>query len=194
MNEAELTQTNQVSNYRPELDGLRAIAVLAVVLYHADTTFCPGGFTGVDIFFVLSGYLMTSIITRDSLNNEFSLLKFYERRARRILPMLYLTIIISYFPAYKYLVDREFVNFTKSAFFASIGLSNFFFVSTIKGYFDTSTDLIPLVHTWNQGVEEQFYFIIPLVFLLFMRFGSKFVLFILAVLASINYKVFIICV
>jgi peptidoglycan/LPS O-acetylase OafA/YrhL len=187
MNEAQPTLATNIIKYRPELDGLRAIAVLAVVLYHAGAPFCPGGFTGVDVFFVLSGYFMTSIIATDTLNNKFSLLNFYERRARRILPMLYLTISISYLPAYKYLIDQEFFNFTKSAFLASIGLSNFFFVSTTKGYFDTATDLVPLVHTWTLGVEEQFYAIIPLLFMLFSRFGTKVVLIILVALTTVSF-------
>jgi peptidoglycan/LPS O-acetylase OafA/YrhL len=156
-------------SYRPELDGLRAVAVLAVIFYHAGFSFCRGGYVGVDIFFVLSGYLMTSIILKETENNEFTLIRFYVRRVRRILPMLYFTISISYIPAYKYLFDKEFVHFTKSAFLASVGLSNFFFATTTNGYFDTKTDLLPLVHTWTLGVEEQFYVIIPLLFILFRK-------------------------
>ncbi len=133
--------------YRSELDGLRAIAVLAVIFYHAWFEFCRGGFVGVDVFFALSGYLMTSIIMREIEKGEFTIMKFYERRIRRILPMLYTTIIVCYYPAYKYLVEKEFQSYTNSAFLASIGLSNFLFAYTTKVYFDTLTDSIPLVHT-----------------------------------------------
>jgi peptidoglycan/LPS O-acetylase OafA/YrhL len=95
----EVTRHNILS-YRSELDGLRAIAVLAVIFYHAGFEFCIGGFVGVDVFFVLSGYLMTSIILREIEKRKFTIMKFYERRIRRILPMLYTTIIVCYYPAY----------------------------------------------------------------------------------------------
>jgi peptidoglycan/LPS O-acetylase OafA/YrhL len=174
--------------YRPELDGLRAIAILAVMLYHAKLPLCQGGYVGVDVFFVLSGFFMTSIITRDIQKNEFTLLKFYERRARRILPMLYCTIAITYLPAYTYLIAEDFHKFAKTGLLASLGLSNLYFAATTKGYFDTSTDLIPLIHTWTLGVEEQFYVIIPLLFVLFTRFGRKIVPSVLIILALISFS------
>jgi peptidoglycan/LPS O-acetylase OafA/YrhL len=103
-------------SYRAELDGLRAIAVLAVIFYHAGFKFCPGEFVGVDVFFFLSGYLMTSIVLKEFQQGKFDLFKFYERRIRRIVPMLFLTISLCYFPAQKYMVDKEFFYFTKSVF------------------------------------------------------------------------------
>jgi peptidoglycan/LPS O-acetylase OafA/YrhL len=185
--ETDQKQDRVLGSYRPELDGLRAIAILAVIFYHAEFTFCTGGFVGVDVFFVLSGYLMTSIISRESQNNEFSVMKFYERRIRRILPMLYSTIALFYYPAYKYLSDKEFLYFTKSSFLASFGLSNFLFASTTNGYFDTNTDLIPLIHTWTLGVEEQFYAVIPLVFACSWRFGRSTLIVVIASLALISF-------
>jgi peptidoglycan/LPS O-acetylase OafA/YrhL len=163
-------------NYRAELDGMRAIAILSVLCYHAGFSLFKGGYVGVDVFFVLSGYLMSSIILRESEANEFTLRAFYERRARRILPMLILTLLVSYIPALVFRLDDKFATFfAKSAFYSSIAVSNIFYASTTRGYFDTSSDLIPLIHTWTLGVEEQFYFIIPLIFILFWRFGKKFV-------------------
>jgi peptidoglycan/LPS O-acetylase OafA/YrhL len=171
-------------NYRAELDGVRAIAILSVMCYHAGFSIFKGGYVGVDVFFVLSGFLMSSIILRESEENIFTLRAFFERRARRIIPMLTVTLLVSYIPAYVFRVDDKFFTFfTKSAFYSSIALSNIFYANTTRGYFDTSSDLIPLIHTWTLGVEEQFYFIIPLIFILFWRLGKKFVCFVIFVMA-----------
>jgi peptidoglycan/LPS O-acetylase OafA/YrhL len=169
------TSPERTLTYRPELDGLRAVAVLSVIFYHAGFSLFKGGYVGVDVFFVLSGYLMSSIILKEMESAKFTLQAFYERRARRILPMLLFTIFACYLPAYRYMIPKEFAFFTKSAFYSSIAVSNIFYSTTTKGYFDTSTDYIPLVHTWTLGVEEQFYVIIPLVFLVFWRFGKFYV-------------------
>jgi peptidoglycan/LPS O-acetylase OafA/YrhL len=101
--ESQQQLQHQTLAYRPELDGLRAIAVLSVIFYHAGFSPFAGGFIGVDVFFVLSGYLMTSIILKEALSNTFALLKFYERRVRRILPMLMFTLLVSYYPAYAFM-------------------------------------------------------------------------------------------
>jgi peptidoglycan/LPS O-acetylase OafA/YrhL len=130
--------------YRCELDGLRAIAVLAVIFYHAQFKLFKGGFVGVDVFFVLSDFLMTSIILNENTNDTFLILKFYERRIRRILPMLLFTIAVSYLPAYHLMPAKEFFYFTKSAFLASIGLSNTLFATTTLGYFETKPSSSPL--------------------------------------------------
>jgi peptidoglycan/LPS O-acetylase OafA/YrhL len=161
--------------YRAELDGLRAIAVLSVLFYHAKFSLFKGGFVGVDVFFVLSGFFMSSIILQELEENKFTLRAFYERRVRRIFPMLIFTIFISYGPAYLFMEDDNFVYFTKSAFYSSVAVSNIFYSKTTKGYFDTSTDFIPLIHTWTLGVEEQFYVIITLIFILTWRFGKFYV-------------------
>jgi peptidoglycan/LPS O-acetylase OafA/YrhL len=178
----ENVQTRTLT-YRPELDGLRAIAVLSVLCYHAKFSLFRGGYVGVDVFFVLSGFLMSSIILREMEENKFTLRAFYERRARRILPMLMFTLFVSYVPACIFLVDNNFAFFTKSAFFSSVAVSNIFYSKTTKGYFDTSTDFIPLVHTWTLGVEEQFYVVIPLIFIFIWRFGKYYVCGVVAVLA-----------
>jgi peptidoglycan/LPS O-acetylase OafA/YrhL len=186
----EVSSSNSQSptlTYRPELDGLRAIAVLSVVFYHAGFKIFQGGFVGVDIFFVLSGFLMTSIIVKELKQDRFTLLAFYERRIRRILPMLFFTIIVSFFPARRYLVTKDFIFFIDSALLSSIGLSNFLYSTTTKGYFDTNTDFIPLVHTWTLAVEEQFYLIIPVLFLTLWKLGLNFVLITLSVISLISF-------
>jgi peptidoglycan/LPS O-acetylase OafA/YrhL len=164
------------TTHRPELDGLRCIAVLAVIFFHAGFALFKGGFVGVDVFFVISGYLMTSIILKESSNGQFTLAQFYERRARRILPMLFATLIGCLFPAYWYMTDTDLAFFVKSVAYSSVGTSNFLFAKTTFGYYDIDTSLIPLVHTWTLAVEEQFYVIIPLIFICLWRFGRTTVL------------------
>jgi peptidoglycan/LPS O-acetylase OafA/YrhL len=172
--------------HRPELDGLRAIAVLAVIFYHAGFGLVKGGFVGVDVFFVLSGYLITTIILKEHEWAEFTLFKFYERRIRRILPMLFLTILVCYLTAYFVCTEKEFIYFAKSALLASLGLSNFLFAAE-KPYFDNETDHSPLVHTWTLAVEEQFYVIVPLVFMLLYRFGKRTVLAVIVLIAFASF-------
>lgn len=173
--------------YRKEIDGLRAIAVLAVILFHAGFSFIKGGFIGVDIFFVISGFLMTSIIISETEAGIFTLKRFYERRIRRIFPMLFFVILICFIPAFWHLVDLDLIAFSTSAVRASIAISNIFFAKTTLGYFDTSTDLIPLVHTWTLGVEEQFYIIIPLIFILLWKFGKTKILHFIILLALASF-------
>ena len=181
------TSKNTIHQYRTEIDGLRCIAVLAVIFFHADFSSFKGGFVGVDVFFVISGYLMTGIILNEKASGTFTLLRFYERRARRILPMLYFTLFACYLPAYRYLIEKEFKFFTRSVSWASFGSSNFLFSTTTQGYFDTATNLIPLVHTWTLGVEEQFYVIIPLIFVSIWPLGKHTVLFVINALATVSF-------
>jgi peptidoglycan/LPS O-acetylase OafA/YrhL len=112
---------------------LLAIAVLSVFFFHAGFSLFPGGFVGVDVFFVLSGYLMTSIIRKETQAKTFTIHRFYERRARRIIPMLLFTIAISYFPAYLFMVNSEFKFFTKSALYSSLGVTNILYSTTTNG-------------------------------------------------------------
>ena len=147
--------------YRPEIDGLRAIAVLLVVLYHLEIPFITGGFIGVDVFFVISGYLITSILLKDIKNNEYSLLRFYERRIKRILPALFAVITISLVAAWFILFPADFKYFGRSVAATTIFISNFLFHDE-SGYFEVSARLVPLLHTWSLAVEEQFYILFPL--------------------------------
>jgi len=147
--------------YRSEIDGLRSIAVIPVMLFHAGFTHFSGGFVGVDIFFVISGYLITSIILSEKEKGKFSIINFYDRRARRILPALYLVMLVSLFFAWFCLFPRDFEDFSKSLMAVSLFSSNFLFWSE-SGYFDTASELKPLLHTWSLAVEEQFYILFPL--------------------------------
>jgi peptidoglycan/LPS O-acetylase OafA/YrhL len=152
--------------YRPEIDGLRSLAVIPVILWHAGFQVVSGGFVGVDIFFVISGYLITSIILAEKKSNTFSLIKFYERRARRILPALFVVMLTCLPIAWFVLLPADLKNFSKSLIAVSTFTSNFLFWRW-SGYFDTASQLKPLLHTWSLAVEEQFYLFFPL-FVMFL--------------------------
>ncbi len=172
-------------NYRPEIDGLRAIAVVAVIIYHANLKIfnyplLKGGFLGVDIFFVISGYLITSLIYKELLiNNSFSFKYFYERRIRRILPAL-LTVIFLLFPvSFIYLLPSSFVDYSHSII-SSLGFSsNFYFHITGQKYAAESASIIPFLHTWSLSVEEQFYILFPIVFFVVFKYLKKYLHFLL---------------
>ena len=156
--------------YRPEIDGLRAIAVAAVILFHAGFALFSGGFVGVDVFFVISGFLITSIIVEDLKTGRFSVLRFYERRARRILPALF-TVMAACVPfAYTLLSPDDLKDFAQSLAAICLFASNVLFWSE-SGYFDTQAELKPLLHTWSLAVEEQFYVVFPLLLLAAWRLG-----------------------
>ena len=154
--------------YRPEIDGLRAIAVLPVIFFHGGFTFFQGGFIGVDVFFVISGYLITGIIITEIFQSSFSIVNFYERRARRILPALFMIFAFSVIASWILLPPIELKKFGQSLFSASVFASNFYFWLD-SGYFDSGAFLKPLIHTWSLGVEEQFYIIFPLLAMLIYK-------------------------
>jgi len=158
--------------YRPEIDGLRAIAVLAVIFFHAKFKGFSGGFIGVDIFFVISGYLITSIIVSEMLAGHFSLLTFYERRARRILPALFLMMLVCLPFAWLYLDAPDFRLFSKSLIAVPTFSSNILFWKE-TGYFDTTSELKPLLHTWTLALEEQYYLLFPLLLMVTWKLGLK---------------------
>lgn len=147
--------------YSGKIEGLRGLAVIAVIIYHAAHQLLPGGYLGVDIFFVISGYLMSKIIYEQITNNEFSFTKFYIKRARRLLPTLYVVLFFTYLGGWRFLVPSEFKELSQSLFATLILMSNYFFMVK-SGYFDVSVDLKPLLHTWSLGVEEQFYLLFPI--------------------------------
>jgi len=172
-------------NYRPEIDGLRAVAVLAVIGFHAGLPALPGGFIGVDVFFVISGYLISSLILEQKVKQSFSLIHFYERRARRILPALF-TVLFCCIPlAWMWLLPADMKSFSQSLVAISIFASNILFWRT-SGYFDSTSELKPLMHTWSLSVEEQFYIIFPTLILLLWPLGKKWVLRILMILSLIS--------
>lgn len=155
--------------YRSEIDGLRALAVLPVILFHAGFAFASGGYVGVDVFFVISGYLITSILVKNCENNKFSLLMFYNKRARRILPALYAVIIPTTIVSLLILTPSDLIGYSKSLISTFTFVSNFFFAFDIN-YFAASSELKPLLHTWSLSVEEQYYFFFPLfVFALYKK-------------------------
>ena len=161
--------------YRPEIDGLRAIAVLSVIVYHAqfvfsDQLFLNGGYVGVDIFFVISGYLITSLILKEiNTNSNFSFRYFYERRARRLLPILFVIILASFPLAWKYLTPINFVQFSESVLFSLGFNSNHYFHFSGLEYGNENSLLKPFLHTWSLSVEEQFYIIFPISVVLILR-------------------------
>lgn len=154
--------------YRREIDGLRAVAVLPVILFHAGFQVFSGGFVGVDVFFVISGYLITSIILREQDEGRFSILAFYERRARRILPALFVVLLACLPFAWAWMLPGQLQDFGESLAAIALFSSNFFF-ATENGYFARSAELKPLLHTWSLAVEEQFYLVFPLLLLALRR-------------------------
>ncbi|MBD8214828.1 acyltransferase family protein [Erwinia persicina] len=154
--------------YRADVDGLRALAVLPVIAYHMGIGGIPGGFTGVDIFFVISGYLICGIIYNSAISDNFSWLDFYKRRCLRILPPLFVVLLATMIFGYYHLLPAQFTDLSNSALAALLSASNIFFWKT-TGYFDGPADLKPLLHTWSLAVEEQFYILFPVVLLLVIR-------------------------
>lgn len=156
--------------YREEIDGLRAIALLPVIFYHAGfTLLVPGGYVGVDIFFVISGYLITSLIDVEFKEETFSLIHFYERRCRRILPALYIVLLISSYFAYHWMSSNQLEEFGYSLISIVTFSSNIFFWWKDDNYFSRLNKFNPVVHTWSLAVEEQFYLIFPLLCYLFSK-------------------------
>ncbi|MBB1161408.1 acyltransferase family protein [Aquariibacter albus] len=162
-------------DYRREIDGLRALAVLPVILFHAGFEAFSGGFVGVDVFFVISGYLITTIILAELEQGKFSIINFYERRARRILPTLFLVMLVCIPFAWLLLVLSDMKDFSQSLVGVSFFASNILFYLE-SGYFDAKAELKPLLHTWSLAVEEQYYVLFPLFLMLFWRLGRRWVL------------------
>lgn len=158
--------------YRNEIDGLRAIAVLSVIFSHAGFSWIPGGFVGVDAFFVISGFLITGIILRDLEAGCFTFRDFYARRARRILPALFCVLASVSILAWLILSPSEIQDISGSVFFSILSLSNLYFIDFVD-YFAPSADDIMLLHTWSLGVEEQFYFLFPLISFVAYRILGK---------------------
>jgi peptidoglycan/LPS O-acetylase OafA/YrhL len=157
--------------YRPDIDGLRALAVLSVVFYHLGLPI-HGGYVGVDIFFTISGFLIGSIILRQTSDRSFTFAAFYERRVRRIFPALFAMLLVSCVLAYVYLLPVELLSFGKSLAAVSFSISNGFFWLQ-SGYFDAPASETPLLHTWSLAVEEQFYVFLPIFLVLLRRFAPR---------------------
>ena len=161
-------QSADPSSYRPDIDGLRALAVLSVFAFHLFPEACPGGFVGVDVFFVISGYLITRIIVSEAEDAGFSFIRFYERRVRRIGPALAGLLIGASVGMAFLLTPDEYVKFANSAGAAALSVSNLYFWKH-TGYFELGSNSLPLLHTWSLAVEEQFYLVFPALFVLGRR-------------------------
>lgn len=155
-------------NYRKDIDGLRGVAVVLVMLFHSGIQIFSGGFIGVDVFFVISGFLICSIILREIEDGTFSFSRFYERRARRILPALFVVSFFTCYISYKFLLAPEFLRFGHSLIAMLFSFSNFYFWSQTQ-YFDPTMEYKPLLHTWSLAIEEQFYFILPISLFFFRK-------------------------
>ncbi|GIU46066.1 hypothetical protein TUM4438_21010 [Shewanella sairae] len=167
--------------YRAEIDGLRALAVIPVILFHAGFSLFSGGFVGVDVFFVISGYLITSIILGELEQDKFSILNFYERRARRILPVLFFVVVACIPFAWLWLMPLDLQDFFQSIVAVATFSSNILFWLE-SDYFDTAAELKPLLHTWSLAVEEQYYIFFPLLLMLLWGRGKRIILITLAVI------------
>ncbi len=158
--------------YRPEVDGLRAVAVLPVILFHAGFGAFGGGFVGVDVFFVISGFLITRILVDELEAGRFSMAAFYERRARRILPALFVMLALCVPAAWALLPPSAMARFSDSLVAVTLFSSNILFWRQ-SGYFDTAAELKPLLHTWSLAVEEQYYILFPIVLAAVYRFNRR---------------------
>lgn len=174
--------------YRSEIDGLRAVAVIPVLLFHAGVPFFAGGYVGVDVFFVISGYLITGIIARELANGHYSILAFYERRIRRIFPCLMAVISFSLVAAIFLFLPEDFLNLSKGVVSSVLFSSNILFWRE-SGYFNAQGDLVPLLHTWSLAVEEQFYILFPLIFVLIYRSARSKLLPIIVALAATSFLI-----
>jgi peptidoglycan/LPS O-acetylase OafA/YrhL len=172
--------------YRKEIDGLRTIAVLPVMLFHAGLAEFSGGFVGVDVFFVISGYLITSMILQELTEGHFSLLSFYERRARRILPALFLVMFVTLVFAWILMVPSQLSDFGNSVIAVCLFFSNLYF-RRASDYFAPSGEQLPLLHTWSLAVEEQYYVVIPLLILLLFMYFRKWLVPVLVLLTILSF-------
>ena len=171
--------------YRKEIDGLRALAVLPVIFFHAGYKVFDGGFIGVDIFFVISGYLITTIIIEDISCKKFSIINFYERRARRILPALFTVILFCIPLAWMWMLPAQMESFSRSLIAVTLFLSNILFWKEY-GYFGTPVEEKPLIHTWSLSIEEQYYLIFPIFLIFFWKFQKNRIFWIILIISILS--------
>ncbi len=158
--------------YRSEIDGLRAIAIIPVILFHGNLLGASGGYVGVDVFFVISGFLISSIIIEEIQGKSFSIISFYERRIRRILPALTLVLISTTLLAFLFFSEDQFKEYSQSLLYTTLFLSNIYFLLT-DDYFSPEAEQLPLLHTWSLSVEEQFYIILPIILVVLLSYTTK---------------------
>ena len=162
--------TQNQLRHRPDIDGLRAVAILGVLIFHIANVAVPGGFLGVDVFFVISGFLITSIIQRGLIAGNFSIINFYERRIRRIIPALFAMILLVSVGVVLLVTPPQLEDYAVSARAVVFTSANFYFLEFLQDYFRGGASATPLLHTWSLAVEEQFYFVFPLLLALLHRF------------------------
>ena len=181
---SQAIQSHPKISYRPDIDGLRSIAVVSVVAYHAGLEWLSGGYAGVDVFFVISGYLITSLVLTAQLEHRFSLRDFYIRRARRLFPALFAVLATSALLSWWLLMPGEMEDFGESLATAAAFSSNFMFWSE-AGYFEGPSEFKPLLHTWSLAVEEQYYLLFPLLLLACRKSGRYLLVLSLVLLTSL---------
>lgn len=179
------------SGYRPDIDGLRAIAVISVVVFHFNNGWLPGGFIGVDVFFVISGFLITGIVHREVVEGKFTFRAFFIRRVRRILPAALFVTLMTLLVGMMFMLPADSKDLAESAFASTISLANvFFWLFLDNGYFAASTDTVPLLHMWSLGVEEQFYLVWPFILLVSYKAGGTRLLMFISILLAVCSFVF----
>lgn len=184
---APLIQTMNSIKYRPEVDGLRAVAVIPVILFHFGVSWCTGGFAGVDVFFVISGYLITSIILKELSGGVFSFRNFWMRRVRRIMPALIVVLIATAVAGYLLLWGPSLAGLGRQLISVIFLYANVEMWQIANNYWGVAAENAPLLHTWSLSVEEQFYLIYPLVVFLLFRFARKMILPVLLVGALLSF-------
>ena len=178
-----------MTKYRSDIDGLRAYAVIAVIIFHLGLL--PNGYLGVDIFFVISGYLITSIVYKGLTNNNFSIWKFYESRIRRIIPLLLLITTISFLIGIFFMLPDDLENLAQSVVASNFSANNILMLITSSDYWATKNEYKPLMHTWSLGIEEQYYLIYPFLLLLVFKLRSNLVFHFLVLISLISIVLFI---
>ncbi|MEL6788513.1 MAG: acyltransferase, partial [Cyanobacteria bacterium J06607_15] len=169
--------------YRADLDGLRAVCVLAVIFFHAGFTFLAGGYVGVDVFFVISGYLITSIVHKDLKANKFSFKQFYKKRGARLLPALLITLMVTGLFGFIFYDNKSLDNLGREIMYGAFGAANILFAQG-ENYFVTDESYRPLIHLWTLGIEEQFYFVWPILLVLLSALRVKQILAIALILCT----------
>jgi peptidoglycan/LPS O-acetylase OafA/YrhL len=186
----KIEQSQAHPKYRPDIDGLRAIAIIPVILFHLG--YLSNGYLGVDVFFVISGYLITGLVYNEVVENKFSILKFYERRIRRIFPLVLFTTLIAFLLGLIFMLPDDLENLSQSVFASNFSANNILMKITSADYWAVKNDYKPLMHTWSLGIEEQFYLLYPVIFFFLNGDKKKFILPLLIFLTILSLTAFFI--